>query len=431
MSNLIPGTYKAQPDSVQFGIVEKSGNEYVRLGFVISFEDGSSESISADLFFTVEKNTARSIESLRYCGWTGTDLATLDMGVDGMGSAVVDLVLDSESYTDPETNVTTDRLRVKWINRPGGVPVAKPMSGAQRAQFAARLKGALMVDARANGTKPAAAAAPARSTNARPAARTAPAPSPANGGAPQWDGTGPDPSASDDIPFLPTARVRRASARCSRSARDGNGSLRAYPHCVESRARAIPNDQEAPMTPDQIAEDARTLLAEIDTDIPDVTKLAVVRRCEAILVERLAGSIAAKRAELAAIESALAGRVTSQPEPTPHTSTARSKVLAALEQAEVIDLSDLEAKARAATSCGCCARNEPCAETAHGMRCCICCMGTGREPGNVTLDGDTVLALVAVARAAKASLSGEPGSSVRDKALDAALAALDANGGES
>ena len=203
MSNLIPGTYKAQPDSVQFGIVEKSGNEYVRLGFVIGFEDGSAESISADLFFTVEKNTARSIESLRYCGWTGTDLAALDMGVDGMGSAVVDLVLDSESYTDPETNVTTDRLRVKWINRPGGVPVAKPMSGAQRAQFAARLKGALMVDARANGTKPAAGAAPARSTNARPAARPAPAPPPANGGVPQWDGTGPDPSAADDIPFLP------------------------------------------------------------------------------------------------------------------------------------------------------------------------------------------------------------------------------------
>ena len=67
-----------------------------------------------------------------------------------------------------------------------------------------------------------------------------------------------------------------------------------------------------------------------------------------------------------------------------------------------MNLDELEAKARAATSCGCCARNEPCAETAHGMRCCTCCMGTGREPGNVTLDGDTVLALVTVARAAKA-----------------------------
>ena len=65
------------------------------------------------------------------------------------------------------------------------------------------------------------------------------------------------------------------------------------------------------MTPDQIAEDARTLLAEIDSDIPDVAKLAVVRRCEALLVERLASSVAAKRAELQAIESALAGRVTS------------------------------------------------------------------------------------------------------------------------
>ena len=62
------------------------------------------------------------------------------------------------------------------------------------------------------------------------------------------------------------------------------------------------------MIHDQITEDARTLPGEIDTDIPDVAKLAVVRRCEAILVERLAGSIAAKRAELQAIESALAGR---------------------------------------------------------------------------------------------------------------------------
>jgi len=209
MSNLQPGTYKAKPENVQFGIVETTGNEYIRVSFSIDFDDGSVETIGADLYFT-EKTYARSIESLRYCGWTGTDLAALDNGVDGMGSAIVELVLAMDKFTD-DKGVEKETLKVQWVNRPGGRAVAKPMSDQQKAAFAARMKGALMV-----GAPKAGAARPATS-NARPPAR--PAPVPNRNGAPAWDGTGPDPSAGDDIPFLPTAGAASFGSLLSLAAR--------------------------------------------------------------------------------------------------------------------------------------------------------------------------------------------------------------------
>lgn len=198
MSILQPGTYKAKPEAVQFGIVETTGNEYIRVSFAIDFDDGSVETIGADLYFT-EKTATRSIESLRYCGWKGTDLSTLDHGVDGMGSDVVELVLAMDTFTDKETGADKETLKVKWINRPGGRAVAKPMSDQQKATFAARMKGVVMA---AGGPKPTNGATRPAASNARLQARPAAAP------AGQWDGQGRAPD-DDPIPFLATTPPRR------------------------------------------------------------------------------------------------------------------------------------------------------------------------------------------------------------------------------
>jgi hypothetical protein len=135
------GTHRAIAQSIQFGFAGQDDKEQVVIEFRLTNGDDPDfgHSISYFGFFT-DKTIKRTIESLRYCGWKGDDLAELPVLAEtGMLPDEVDLVVDHEEY---EGNV---RAKVKWVNRPGGgrVELAKPMEPTSLAAFSARMKGSI------------------------------------------------------------------------------------------------------------------------------------------------------------------------------------------------------------------------------------------------------------------------------------------------
>lgn len=113
-------------------------------------------------FFT-EKTERRTIETLRYCGWTGNDITDLS-SVGSDPSVRVELVVEVDEYNGETRN------KIAWVNRPGGIALTKPLDVAKKAQLKARLAG-LVVDV----TKSTGANA------AFHASADAPAPKPQNG----------------------------------------------------------------------------------------------------------------------------------------------------------------------------------------------------------------------------------------------------------
>lgn len=138
------GKYPAICRSIQFGTTS-TGKEQVAVEFeILPFADGPGEfagqSITAFMFFT-EKTLARTVESLRHCGWVGDDLAELPaLAADGKLSQEVEIVVDHEEY---EGKVSA---KVKWVNKPGGggaIKLEKPLDDAGLRTFAARMKASI------------------------------------------------------------------------------------------------------------------------------------------------------------------------------------------------------------------------------------------------------------------------------------------------
>lgn len=131
---MIPaGTYTAKATgSFDFGKAAK-GTEQVAVEFEILDGPEAGRCLTWFGFFT-EATTERTIESLRYAGWQGDDITTLD----GLGSRRVSLVVEHESYNGKVI------AKVQWVNRFGGMGVVKlkqPMDEKQKRQFAAKMKG--------------------------------------------------------------------------------------------------------------------------------------------------------------------------------------------------------------------------------------------------------------------------------------------------
>lgn len=117
----------------------KKGEPQVVVDFQLLDIEGQSPHIAWYGYFT-EKTEERTIESLRICGWAGTDFT--DIKVD----AEVQLVIEAEEYEGKR------QQKVKWVNRPGGVAMAKPMDTGKQAAFAARMKGKLLAFDQKSGT---------------------------------------------------------------------------------------------------------------------------------------------------------------------------------------------------------------------------------------------------------------------------------------
>ena len=97
-------------------------------------------------YFATEKNAKRTIESLRYCGFKGEDLAaageqTLDQRVS--------LTIEHDEYDGKV------RAKVAWVNGQGGggYKIEKPMAGDELRRFAASLKQHVKATGEVNGER--------------------------------------------------------------------------------------------------------------------------------------------------------------------------------------------------------------------------------------------------------------------------------------
>lgn len=186
---MIPvGKYTATALDAELGITDGEGKEpteYVAVKFQIEGGEQNGQIVFWRGYFS-EKAATRSTESLKYCGWGG-NWDTWE----GLGQEKV--TLDVKEDRDLKTGEIRG-TRVAWVNPLSSV---KPLEGAARADFAARMRG---IVATVIGKT-----TPVRTAQRAPAASTGPRPT--NGarppqGAQEWDGTGADPMADDNIPFL-------------------------------------------------------------------------------------------------------------------------------------------------------------------------------------------------------------------------------------
>jgi len=116
----------------QFGESSEKGTPQVVINFEILDGDDVGRRIAWIGYFT-DKTVQRTVESLRFCGFTGDDLAG---AVVQQLDQEVGIVVEHEEY-DGKT-----RARVRWVNRAGGegLKLEKPMDRTKLSQFSAMLK---------------------------------------------------------------------------------------------------------------------------------------------------------------------------------------------------------------------------------------------------------------------------------------------------
>jgi hypothetical protein len=160
-----PGYYLARAVEWKLGVSD-NGKDYIAVKFSIEEGEEVGRQLTWRGFFT-EKTRQRTIEALRYCGWEGTDFASLD----GLDRNLVQLDIDEDEYEGKK------HWKVNWVNRLGGLAVKNEMTDQKRREFAARMKGEAMK-------------VPTDLAKAPPA--------PANDGG---DYDGPPPHENSDLPF--------------------------------------------------------------------------------------------------------------------------------------------------------------------------------------------------------------------------------------
>jgi len=141
------GTHKARAVDCVLGMTG-TGKEQVGVLFE-HVETG--ERITWYGYFT-DGTFERTIESLRYMGWQGTDLLDFRQGLPAGCDNEVDVVVEDE--TDERDGKV--RRKVRWVNGNGGVAVKETLDDAQARVFAARMKAKVAaLHAKTGGPKPA------------------------------------------------------------------------------------------------------------------------------------------------------------------------------------------------------------------------------------------------------------------------------------
>lgn len=133
---LAKGKYRAR--AIEWSQVtehEKTGNEEIRVLFGVPDEEGeeTGRTITWRGYFT-EGTAERTVESLRYMGWTGDDITN----VQGLDANEVQIVVEHEEYQGKT------QVRVAWVNRLQGVYAGQPMSAEKKMAFSQRMKGLVM-----------------------------------------------------------------------------------------------------------------------------------------------------------------------------------------------------------------------------------------------------------------------------------------------
>lgn len=119
------GTYPAHATHVRLTYT-KAGDPQIIVTFVIVGGPHDREQVTWAGFFS-DRTFDRTIQSLRYCGWTGDDISDLT----GIDTNDVDIVVEHNEYNGRITP------RVSWVNQPGG---GAGMSPAQAKAFGESIK---------------------------------------------------------------------------------------------------------------------------------------------------------------------------------------------------------------------------------------------------------------------------------------------------
>jgi hypothetical protein len=157
------GKYLAIATKGELGTTS-TGKEQIAVTF--DFVDAAHAGKSMTWFgYFTEKTEQRTFETLRTCGFKGTDLTDLS-SLSGE-TPTVELVVEAEEYNGEW------RPKVKWVNNIGGGSLKSPLVGDQAKSFAARMAAKMKAfDATAGkSAAPAPKAPAAKAAPARPSAR--------------------------------------------------------------------------------------------------------------------------------------------------------------------------------------------------------------------------------------------------------------------
>ena len=141
---LPPGDYRAVAVDGVLGETS-TGKEQIVVTFeIVQPEEYAGRRINWYGYFT-EKPADRTLESLRYCGWTGNDLSVFEFSSQvnphsqGFGSQEVFIVVEHE----PDQQGVM-RARVRWVNATtGGSGVKQKLDAGKAKALAARMKARL------------------------------------------------------------------------------------------------------------------------------------------------------------------------------------------------------------------------------------------------------------------------------------------------
>lgn len=110
-----------------WGLGESStGKPQISVEFDILTDGADLQSIVWRSYFT-EDTWQRTVESLRHCGWEGSDVSS----VTGLDANEVELVIEDEEYNGKTFP------KVRWVNKPGGLAIKAPLTGDKLKAFSA------------------------------------------------------------------------------------------------------------------------------------------------------------------------------------------------------------------------------------------------------------------------------------------------------
>lgn len=158
--------YRARAKAWQLGA---AGTGMPQAGVEFEVEDGDHKAERISGYFALSDAAAEyTLQKLRTCGWTGTDIFELEDPVKSasMGANVVELVVapedhvkDGQPVIDETTGEVKRTLRIQFVNRVGGLAMKGSINDEQKKILGAKLKAKLAaLDAKAkkagNGAAP-------------------------------------------------------------------------------------------------------------------------------------------------------------------------------------------------------------------------------------------------------------------------------------
>jgi hypothetical protein len=124
------GTYKARAINSVLGVAG-TGTEQIVVTFEITQDGPRKGEQHAWYGFFTDATTSRTLDSLESAGWDGDSLEKPQ----GLGRIECEIVLGEEEYNG-ETKV-----RIQWVNKPGGGGVKNVMSPEEAKSFNERMRG--------------------------------------------------------------------------------------------------------------------------------------------------------------------------------------------------------------------------------------------------------------------------------------------------